>query len=83
MPNYLFRAGADVVWRTSNWGEPPLHIEKYLKVEDLKVAYPDADVKLFSDRDIKSVSFRETEHYKITKEILDNPEQMMHYLLGR
>ena len=47
------------------------------------MAYPDADVKLFSDRDIKSVSFRETEHYKITKEILDNPEQMMHYLLGR
>ena len=43
LPNYLFRAGADVVWRTSNWGEPPLHIEKYLKVEDLKVAYPDAD----------------------------------------
>ena len=47
------------------------------------MAYPDADVKLFSDRDIKSVSFRKTEHYKITKEILDNPEQMMHYLLGR
>ena len=43
LPNYLFRAGADVVWRTSNWGEPPLHIEKYLKVEDLKGAYPDAD----------------------------------------
>ena len=43
LPNYLFRAGADVIWRTSNWGEPPLHIEKYLKVEDLKEAYPDAD----------------------------------------
>lgn len=49
----------------------------------MPVIYPDADVKLFSDRDIKSVSFRETEHYKITKEILDNPEQIMHYLLGR
>ncbi len=43
LPNYLFRAGVDVVWRTSNWGEPPLHIDKYQKVADLKALYPDAD----------------------------------------
>ena len=43
LPNYLFRAGVDVTWRTSNWGEPPLHIEKYYKVADLKALYPDAD----------------------------------------
>ncbi len=29
LPNYLYRAGADVVWRTSNWGEPPIHIDEY------------------------------------------------------
>jgi len=29
LPNYLNRAGVDVVWRTTNWGEPPLHIEQY------------------------------------------------------
>lgn len=45
LPNYLFRAGADVSWRTSNWGEPPLHIEEYLKVEDLKKLYPEADAE--------------------------------------
>ncbi len=45
LPNYLFRAGADVSWRTSNWGEPPLHIEEYLKVEDLKALYPEADAE--------------------------------------
>ena len=27
LPNYLCRTGVDVIWRTSNWGEPPLHIE--------------------------------------------------------
>ncbi|MBR3989644.1 MAG: DUF1705 domain-containing protein, partial [Bacteroidales bacterium] len=24
LPNYLLRAGVDVSWRTSNWGEPPV-----------------------------------------------------------
>ena len=43
LPNYLYRAGVDVVWRTNNWGEPPIHIEKYQKVADLKALYPDAD----------------------------------------
>ena len=26
LPNYAYRTGADVTWRTSNWGEPPIHI---------------------------------------------------------
>lgn len=43
LPNYLYRAGANVIWRTSNWGEPPLHITDYKKVADLKSIYPDAD----------------------------------------
>ena len=43
LPNYLYRAGVDVIWRTANWGEPPVHIEKYHKVADLKALYPDAD----------------------------------------
>lgn len=29
LPNYLFRNNVEVVWRTTNWGEPPVHIEKY------------------------------------------------------
>lgn len=29
LPNYLFRNQVDVVWRTSNWGEPPVHIDEY------------------------------------------------------
>lgn len=39
LPNYLYRNGVDVVWRTSNWGEPPVHIDKYLKKGDIKQRY--------------------------------------------
>ncbi len=28
LPNYLYRNGAEVVWRTTNWGEPPVRIKK-------------------------------------------------------
>ena len=43
MPNYAFRTGADVSWRTSNWGEPPIHIEEYLTDSELSLCYPDED----------------------------------------
>lgn len=43
LPNYMYRTGVDVIWRTSNWGEPPVHIEKYHTVRDLKKMHPDAD----------------------------------------
>ncbi|MDO5665916.1 MAG: phosphoethanolamine--lipid A transferase EptA [Bacteroidia bacterium] len=29
LPNYLYRNNVDVVWRTTNWGEPPVHIKHY------------------------------------------------------
>lgn len=37
LPNYLNRNNVEVIWRTTNWGEPPVHIEKYQKKEDLMV----------------------------------------------
>ena len=43
LPNYLYRNGVDVIWRTANWGEPPVHIEKYLTHRDIKKLYPEAD----------------------------------------
>jgi lipid A ethanolaminephosphotransferase len=33
LPNYAFRTGVDVVWRTSNWGEPPIHVDEYVTNE--------------------------------------------------
>ena len=29
LPNYLERNNVEVIWRTTNWGEPPLHIKNY------------------------------------------------------
>ena len=43
LPNYMYRTGVDVIWRTSNWGEPPVHIEKYHTVRDIKKMYPEGD----------------------------------------
>ncbi|MBO4340070.1 MAG: DUF1705 domain-containing protein [Bacteroidales bacterium] len=43
LPNYLQRMGADVSWRTSNWGEPPVHTPKYYKTGALKKRFPSAD----------------------------------------
>lgn len=45
LPNYLYRNGVDVVWRSNNWGQPPLHISRYANVNDLKKQYPDADAE--------------------------------------
>ena len=40
LPNYAFRTGVDVSWRTSNWGEPPIHIDEYLTDTELGQLYP-------------------------------------------
>lgn len=29
LPNYLYRNNVEVIWRTTNWGEPPIHIKNY------------------------------------------------------
>lgn len=43
LPNYAFRTGVDVSWRSYNWGEPPVHIDEYLTDTDLAELYPEAD----------------------------------------
>jgi lipid A ethanolaminephosphotransferase len=29
LPNYLYRNNVEVIWKTTNWGEPPIHIKNY------------------------------------------------------
>ncbi len=43
LPNYAFRTGVDVSWRSTNWGEPPIHIDEYLSDTELRAQYPDED----------------------------------------
>ena len=43
LPNYAYRTGVDVSWRTYNWGEPPIHIDEYLTDVELADLYPDVN----------------------------------------
>lgn len=36
LPNYLYRNGVEVKWRTTNWGEPNVTIKDYKNKEDLQ-----------------------------------------------
>lgn len=42
LPNYAYRTGVDVVWRTYNWGQPPVHVPEFMNDKDLAKIYPDA-----------------------------------------
>lgn len=45
------------------------------------MSYPNSEILELSEDGIKAASLRDTDHYKITKQFLDRPEQMMKYLL--
>ncbi|MEE0946818.1 MAG: AAA family ATPase [Acutalibacteraceae bacterium] len=44
------------------------------------MAFPDADVFEIRQEAIKNLHFEETEHYKVTKNFLDNPQRTFKYL---
>lgn len=46
------------------------------------MAFPDAQVLELSDAGIHPVDYRETEHYTVTRSFLNDPDRMLHYLLG-
>ena len=45
------------------------------------MAYPGSDLFLLDGSGIRRAPYRETEHYQLTRRFLENPEQMLHYLL--
>jgi len=45
------------------------------------MAFPGAEIYEINGRGIRSVSYRETEHYQVMKEFLNAPERMLKYLL--
>ncbi len=47
------------------------------------LAYPDAWIYQFAPGGIKRVEYKETEHYKVTRQFLDRPERMLSLLLDR
>ncbi len=45
------------------------------------MAYPNAEIFQFGEHGLEKVGYKETEHYLLTKQFVDHPEQMMQYLL--
>ncbi|MBQ8830179.1 MAG: AAA family ATPase [Oscillospiraceae bacterium] len=45
------------------------------------MSYPDANILQFSECGIEKTAHEKTEHYRITKQFLDNPRRMLKYLL--
>lgn len=45
------------------------------------MAYPNAEILELSENGIEKVAYKETEHYKITRQFLDDPDRMIRLLL--
>ena len=45
------------------------------------MAYPNAEILEFSEDGVESREYKETDHYKLTKRFLDDPERMLKLLL--
>ncbi len=45
------------------------------------MAMPDAEILEFKEDGIKSVKYDETEHFRVTRDFLQNPERMIKYLI--
>lgn len=46
------------------------------------MAFPGARIYLLDGEGLRPADYRETEHYQLTKQFLENPERMLHYLLN-
>lgn len=46
------------------------------------MAYPDAGIFEFSETGIHRIPYHETEHYRVTRSFLENPERTLRYLLA-
>ena len=45
------------------------------------MSYPDAMIYSFSDQGVRPIDYQETEHYRVTRAFLDNPQRMLKHLL--
>ncbi|WP_245157118.1 AAA family ATPase [Anaerovorax sp. IOR16] len=45
------------------------------------MTFPNACIYQFTENQVETVSYEQTEHYQLTKRYLENPEQMLKYLL--
>ncbi len=48
----------------------------------LIMSYPHAQIYSFTPQGIVPIAYKETEHYRVTKQFLDSPERMLKHLLA-
>ncbi|MGB7327549.1 MAG: AAA family ATPase [Rubripirellula sp.] len=46
------------------------------------MSYPHSQIYAFGNDGIKPIAYEDTEHYRVTKSFLDNPQRMLSHLLG-
>ncbi len=47
------------------------------------MAFPNAEIFEFCENGVRKTNYKDTEHFKITKQFLNDPERMLHYLLDK
>ena len=45
------------------------------------MAYPDAHIYSFSTKGIEQIAYENTEHYRVTRDFLANPQRMLKFLM--
>ncbi len=45
------------------------------------MSYPNSTIYSFTDAGINPIAYHDTEHYRVTKTFLDNPERMLKHLM--
>lgn len=46
------------------------------------MTFPNAEIYQFTELGIDKTHYQDTDHYRITKQFLDNPDRMLHYLFN-
>ena len=46
------------------------------------MAFPNSEILEFTQDGIKKTKYQDTEYFQITKNFVENPEKMLHYLLN-
>lgn len=63
--------------------EAPRHAQFLIATHSpILLAYPNATLYQFEDEGIREVAYRETEHYLLTKDFLNNPERVLRHLFS-
>lgn len=63
--------------------EKPRHAQFLIASHSpILLAYPGATLYQFEDDGIRKVAYRETEHYRVTRDFLNGPERFLHHLFA-